>query len=376
MNRLIGVSLIAPLYLAVTMSTAQARVTVEPFGKTKDGVPVELYTLRNADGMTVKVMTRGATIVELLVPDKNGKFDNVVLGFDNVQGYESDRNQAFGCVVGRVANRIAKGQFTLNGKTYKLAINNGPNHLHGGVKRSLAQVVWKAKPFQKKSGCGVVFTYTSPDGEEGYPGTVDFTVTYTLNDKNELRLDYKAVTDKPTPINLTNHSYFNLAGAGHKSVLDHVLMINADAYTPTDETLIPTGKIEPVAGTPLDFRKPRRIGDRIGELLNTPAKGYDHNFVLRGKIGRLRLAAKVVEPNSGRVLTVKTTQPGVQLYTGNFLFGQRGKGGKTYPPRCALCLETQHFPDAVHHKNFPSIILRPGEVYRHTCVYAFSVVKD
>ncbi len=339
-----------------------------PFGATSDGTAVEVYTLRNSQGMIAKVMTLGATLTELHVPDKVGITADVVLGFDNVADYQSDKNQYFGCTTGRVANRIAKGKFTLDGKEYTLAVNNGPNHLHGGVSRSLSRVVWKAQPIQN----GVRFTYTSPDGEEGYPGNLNLIVTYTLNENNELRIDYEATTDKPTPVNLTNHSYFNLAGAGAATVLDHVLELAADEYTPADETLIPTGKIESVKGTPLDFTQPRRVGERIEQLLGTQFQGYDHNFVLRKRGRPPTFAARLKDPKSGRVLTVLTTQPGVQLYTGNFLKGQTGKRGRVYAQRSALCLETQHFPDSVNQPKFPSVILRPGQTYRHTTIFAFS----
>ncbi len=299
--------------------------------------------------------------------------DNVVLGFDDVAGYESDRNQYFGCTVGRVANRTAKGMFTLNGKTYKLAVNNGPNHLHGGGKRSLTKVVWKGS-IRKKDNA-VVFRYTSPDGEEGYPGKLDVVVTYSINEENGLEITYKAKTNKATPVNLCNHSYFNLSGAGSKTILDHYIMINADKYTPVDETLIPTGKIKSVRNTPLDFRKPRQIGARIKELIDTPTKGYDHNYVLNRKKKGTIHAATVIDPKSGRVLSVATTYPGLQFYSGNFLRGQKGRKGETYPQRSALCLETQYFPNSVNQANFPDIILEPRETYRHTCTYYFLVDK-
>ena len=342
------------------------------FGKTKDGEPVELYTLKNANGMTAKVMTRGATLIQLLVPDAKGNLADVVLGFDDVAGYESDQNQYFGCTVGRVGNRIAKGKFTLDGKEYSLAVNNGPNSLHGGAKRSFDKVVWKAESISTDAGPGVKFSYTSPDGEEGYPGTLQAEVTYVLTEQNELCISYKATTDKATPVNLTNHSYFNLSGEGAETVLEHELTLCADSYTPTDDTLIPTGEIKPVAGTPLDFTQPTVIGKRISQLDDTANIGYDHNLVLRSQDGSLAQAAKVRDPKSGRVMTVSTTEPGVQFYSGNFLFGQKGKGGKVYNHRAALCLETQHYPDSVNHPNFPSTILQPGETYTHTCVYAFS----
>jgi len=337
---------------------------------------VKTFTLKNANKITAKLMTRGATLTELIVPDKNGKPANIVLGFDDLAGYASKDNQYFGCTVGRVANRIAGGTFELGGRTYTLAKNDGVNHLHGGVKNSLDKVTWKAKPFNKDKESGVIFTYSSPDGEEGYPGKLDVTVTYTLNDKNELKIDYEAKTDKATPVNLTNHSYFNLAGAGADTIYDHEVMINADKYTPSGKGLIPTGEILPVKGTPVDFTKPALIGDRIDQLIKTVTIGYDHNFVLRSQDGSLALAARVRHPASGRVLTVHTTEPGIQLYTGNFLHGQKGKDGKIYKQRSALCLETQHFPDAVHHANFPSIILEPGKTYRHTCVYSFSTENE
>jgi aldose 1-epimerase len=346
-----------------------------PFGKTGAGTAVESYMLKNKNGVTVKLMTLGATITEINVPDKQGKLANVVLGFDDVAGYQSDRNQYFGCTVGRVANRIAKGRFTLDGKEYKLAINNEPNHLHGGVKKSLDKVVWTtAKVFGTKPdrSPAVQFDYNSPDDEEGYPGTVSFRVMYTLTDKNELYIDYGVRVDKATPVNLTNHSYFNLAGAGADTVLDHELMVSANEYVPVDKTLIPTGKLQPVKGTIFDFTKTTRIGDRIEKLYDTGAKGYDHCYVLTERKKEPTLAARLRDPKSGRTLTVSTNQPGIQVYTGNFLFGQNGKDGREYKLRSGVCLETGGFPDAVNQPTFPSIILRPGESYRHTCIYAFS----
>ncbi|MCA9080211.1 MAG: galactose mutarotase, partial [Planctomycetaceae bacterium] len=274
---------------------------------------------------------------------------------------------------GRVANRIAKGMFSLDGKSYTLAINNEPNALHGGVERSLDQVVWTARPFEADGATGVEFRYVSPHGEEGYPGTLSMVVTYRLqNDANELSVSYSATTDQATPINLTNHSYFNLGGEGSATVLDHELHLFCDQYTPVDETLIPTGKIEPVAGTVLDFRKATRIGERIETLDEASTIGYDHNFVVNGTAGELRPVAKLKDPNSGRVLELLTTEPGVQFYSGNFLKGQTGKGGKEYPHRSALCLETQHYPDSVNQPQFPSTILHPGETYSHVCVWRFS----
>lgn len=365
------------LAIAIGLSligSAQAQVEgPKPFGKTADGGEVETYTLKNKNGVTVKLITLGATITEINVPDKKGKFANVTFGFDDVAGYQSDRNQYFGCTTGRVANRIAKGKFTLDGKEYKLAINNEPNHLHGGVKKSLDKVVWKAKKEIADKKEYISFDYTSPNGEEGYPGAVRFTVTFILDDGNELMIVYTAKTDKATPINLTNHAYFNLAGAGAETVLDHELTIHANKYVPVDKTLIPLGRLEPVKGTIFDFTKETRIGERIEKLYDTGAKGYDHCYALtKSEPFPGTLAATLRDPKSGRVLTVYTTQPGVQLYTGNFLFGQKGKDDKTYKLRSGVCLETCHFPDAVNQPAFPSIILRPGETYRHTCVYAFS----
>lgn len=358
---------LAGLALALA-GTARAEVSGPAvFGKTAEGAMVESFTIKNKQGMTVKLISLGATVAELHVPDKQGKLADVVLGFDDVAGYESGANQHFGCTTGRVANRIALGKFTLDGKQYQLAVNNGVNHLHGGTKRNLAKIVWQAEKVPE----GVRFRYTSPDGEESYPGNLKIAVTYTLTDQNALRIDYEASTDQATPVNLTNHSYFNLAGAGVPTVLDHELTIHADQYTPTDEGLIPTGKIEPVAGTPVDFRKPAVIRSRVEQLMKTPAIGLDHNFVIR-KADLKTPAAALRDPASGRTLTVFTDQPGVQVYSGNFLKGQTGKGGKTYPQRSALCLETQHFPDAVNRPNFPSIIVKPGQPYKHTCIYAFT----
>lgn len=353
-----------------------AEPTSEPFGKTADGQAVELYTIKNEAGFTAKVMTRGATLVQLLAPDRNGKFDDVILGFDSVTGYESEDNQYFGCTTGRVCNRIAKGKFSLDGKDYTLAVNNEPNHLHGGAKKSLDKVVWTAKPITNDRGDGVTFTYTSPDGEEGYPGKLKVTVTYlVLKDKNNLSIRYTATTDKATPVNLTNHAYFNLAGHGSATVTDHMLTINADQYTPTDDTLIPTGKLENVEGTNLDFRKMTKIGKRIDELTDTPAIGYDHNFVLRAPEADkpMRLAAALFEKESGRRMRIMTTEPGVQFYSGNFLKGQKGKGGATYAHRSALCLETQHFPDSINQPSFPTTVLKPDAKFESQTVLAFTV---
>ena len=355
---------------ALCLAPAVDAANVDSFGTTKEGQDVQVYTLENAHGVVAKLTTRGATLTEMHVPDKDGQLADVVLGFDDVSGYESENNDYFGCTAGRVANRIARGKFSLGGKEYSLAVNNGANHLHGGTTRSLDKVLFSAEPFAADGASGVHFRYTSPDGEEGYPGNLDITVTYTLSDNNELRIDYRATSDQPTPVNLTNHSYFNLAGEGTASVLDHELTIHAGHFTPVDDGLIPTGEIAPVAGTPLDFRQPHRIGARIAQLDDTPALGYDHNFVLDNQDGSMAVAAVLRDPHSGRVLTVSTTEPGIQFYSGNFLSGKKGKGGKPYPHRCAICLETQHYPDSVNQPQFPSVVLQPGKTYRHSTIFA------
>lgn len=343
----------------------KASVKTVRFGQLADGTPVDLFTLTNAHGLVARITNYGTIITGLHVPDRAGKPGDVVLGFDNLAQYLAG-HPYFGCTTGRVANRISNGRFTLDGKTYTLALNNGTYHLHGGVK-ALDKVVWKAAP---QTGASVRFTHLSPDGEEGYPGNLDLAVLMTLTDANELVIDYTATTDLPTPINLTNHSYFNLAGTG--DVLGHELQVFADFHTPSNEELIPTGEIRSVAGTPLDFREARPIGSRFAELTGTP-QGYDNNFVLRGPSATPALAARVFEPGSGRVMEVLTTEPGIQLYTGNFLDGSlTGKGGTVYRQHTGFCLETQHFADAVNQPHFPSIILRPGQTYRHTTAHRFS----
>ncbi len=349
-------------------------VTKMEFGKTAEGTPVELYVLKNG-GLTAKVMTYGAIITEIDAPDRQGKSADVTLGFDDLGGYLAG-HPYFGATVGRVANRIARGKFTLDGKDYTLAVNNGPNALHGG-KKGFDKVVWTAEDVSASSGPSVRMTYVSKDGEEGYPGTLKASVTFSVTEKAELRIDYSATADRDTPVNLTNHSYFNLAGPASGSILGHELTLEADRYTPVDDTLIPTGKIEAVLGTPLDFTKPTAIGARIDQLKGDPG-GYDHNFVLNSdrfdasRTGPI-LAARVHEPTSGRVMEVFTTEPGVQFYSGNFLDGTvKGKGGVAYRKHQGLCLEAQHFPDSVHHANFPSIILKPGATYTQTTIYKFS----
>jgi aldose 1-epimerase len=351
-------------------------VTHTAFGKTTDGTPVEIYTLTNANGVEVKAMTYGCIITSLKVPDRTGKLADVVLGYDTLDRYLKD-SPYFGAVVGRYGNRIAKGQFTLDGKTYKLATNNGPNHLHGG-NQGFDKVVWKGAWKNGAQGVGVIFSRTSPDGEEGYPGNLQATVTYTLTDKNELVVEYRATTDKATPVNLTQHSYFNLA-ADDGDILGHQLTIDADRYTPVDDTLIPTGELASVAGTPFDFRKTTAIGARINvdnpQLKN--GKGYDHNWVLSRTSGSgLQYAVRVVDPKTGRTLDIATTEPGVQFYTGNFLDGSiTGKGGRVYRHRSGFCLETQHYPDSPNHPNFPSTILQPGRAYSSKTVFTFGATK-
>ena len=346
----------------------------EDFGKTPDGTNVELYTLSNSNGMRVKIMTYGGIVVSMEVPDAAGKTSDVVLGYDNLDDYVKN-NPYFGCIVGRYGNRIGAGKFTLDGVEYKLAINNGPNHLHGGLK-GFDKVVWKAEQLKDADQVGLKLAYTSKDMEEGYPGNLDILVTYTLTDKNELKIDYEATTDKATPVNLTNHSYFNLAGQGSGDILAHELMLNADRCTPVDEGLIPTGELLPVEGTVMDFTKPMAVGARIGSDYEQIkfGGGYDHNWVLNKEGDELSLAAKVYEPTSGRVMEVYTTEPAIQFYAGNFLDGTiTGKEGKVYKHRYAFCLETQHYPDSPNKPDFPSTIISPGEKYATTTIYKFSV---
>jgi len=347
-----------------------------PLGKTSDGVGVDVVTLRNDSGMEVRVATYGGTILSMRVPDRSGAADDVVLGFDDLTTYFT-KSPYFGALIGRYGNRIAKGAFTLDGTRYTLAVNNGPNHLHGGIK-GWDKVVWAAEPFQRADGVGVVLKYTSRDGEEGYPGTVDADVTYTLSPTNVFTIDYHATTDKPTVINLTQHTYFNLAGAKAADVLGHELVLNAAAYTPVGDTLIPTGEIASVENTPFDFRTATPIGQRIDTKTPqiTYGNGYDHNFVLTRTGNGLALAAHVVEPITGRTLEIQTTEPGVQFYTGNFLDGTlTGKGGRVYGRRSGFCLETQHYPDSPNRPNFPSTVLRPGEEYRSRTVWTFGVIR-
>ena len=343
-------------------------VTKKLFGQTHTGKRVDLFTLTNAQGLCAKITNYGTIITELRVPDREGRLGNIVLGFDNLRQYLAGNPSYLGCTVGRVANRTAKGRFQLDGKKYKLAVNNGPHHLHGGV-RGFDKVVWSAE-IVKGREAAVAFTYLSRHGEEGYPGNLDVTVLMTLTNADELRIDYTATTDRATPVNLTNHSYFNLAGGGN--VLDHELKVAAKAYIPVDGTSIPTGKQVPVAGTAFDFTKRKAIGRDFARLIGKPI-GYDHNFVLKGGGQRLAACGTVYERTTGRVMEVRTTEPGVQVYTGNWLDGtQCGHSGIYYTQHSGLCLETQHFPDALHQPKFPSIILRPGQTYTQTTTYKFS----
>ncbi|HKA07477.1 MAG TPA: aldose epimerase family protein [Gemmataceae bacterium] len=360
--------------IALADEKPKAGITQKPYGKLPDGTAVEEYTLTNANGVSMKVITLGGIVTELHVPDKAGKFADVCLGCSNLEEY-LEGHPFFGAIAGRVGNRIAKGKFTLDGKEYTLATNNGPNHLHGG-KKGFDKMVWKAEAADQGDRKTLVLKYTSKDGEEGYPGTLDVTVTYVLNDADEWQIAYKATSDKATPINLTQHAYFNLGGHDSGSVLDHLMKIEADYYTPTDATLIPTGKIDPVEDTPFDFRSPTPIGKRIKDIKADP-QGYDLNFVLRGgEEGKLRPIAEATDLKSGRAMIVSSTEPGVQFYSGNFLDGkQKGKGGVKYKQYAGFCLETQHYPDSINHKEFPSVVLEPGKTYTHQTVYRFSVAK-
>jgi aldose 1-epimerase len=360
----------APQGTAAVQGGPTMDVKKDAFGNLADGTAVDIYTLTNRAGLEARITTYGAILVSLKLPDRSGLFADVNLGFDGLAGYLGT-HPYFGAVIGRYGNRIAKARFTLDGIAYALPSNNNGNTLHGGI-RGFDKVVWAAEPVRSADGAGVRLSYLSKDGEEGFPGKLSVTVVYTLTEANELRIDYEAVTDKKTPINLTNHAYWNLKGEGRGDVLGHMLRLEADAITAIDSAanLIPTGEIVPVAGTPFDFTAPHAIGERIAKVEG----GYDHNFVLRSGGGTLALAARVEEPESGRVLEIWTDQPGIQLYTGNFLDGTVvGKGGKAYQKHFAFCLETQHFPDSPNHPNFPSTILEPGQTYRTTTVHKFRV---
>lgn len=352
------------------------KVQEKEFGKMPGNIPVSLFTLTNTNNMKVEITNYGGIITSILVPDRKGILGDVVLGFDNLEGY-LDRSPYFGCIIGRFGNRIAKGKFILDGKTYSMAVNDGPNHLHGGLK-GFDKVVWTPETSEAGDEVGLKLSYLSKDGEEGYPGNLSVIVTYLLTNENDLIIDYLAETDKKTIVNLTNHSYFNLKDAGASSILDHELLIEADRFTPVDNTLIPTGEYRPVENTPFDFRKPAKIGtqfDSDNEQIKI-AGGYDHNFIINGQPGELRVAAKAFEPDTGRVLKVLTTEPGVQFYSGNFLDGTiTGKNGIVYKHRHAFCLETQHYPDSPNKPNFPSTVLDPGEEYHTTTIFKFSVVE-
>jgi aldose 1-epimerase len=357
-----------------TAASSSGTISAESFGVTPEGEAVDIYTLTNANGASARITNYGGIVVSLNVPDKSGQMGDVVLGYDSLDEYIA-ANPYFGALIGRYGNRIANGKFSLNGTEYTLAQNNGPNSLHGGEK-GFDKVVWTANPIDSADGPALELSYLSQDGEEGYPGNLSVKVVYTLTNNNELKVDYTATTDKDTVINLTHHSYFNLAGAGNGDILGHELTIAADRFTPVDETLIPTGELRPVAGTPFDFTQSTAIGQRIDqddEQLKF-GLGYDHNWVLNSSDGSLALAARLAEPTSGRVMEIWTTEPGLQFYSGNFLDGTNvGKGGQAYEHRTGLCLETQHFPDSPNHPEFPSTVLKAGETYQSTTVHKFSV---
>ena len=367
---------VAAFVVAVPFSaSAGVQVSSSPWGHTNEGT-VEIYKLTNAHGVEARFITYGATLVSLTAPDRSGKLANIVLGFDSLEKYVAAGVPYYGATVGRYANRIAKARFALDGKTYQLAANDGPNTLHGG-KRGFDKRIWQAAEIPAAQGGGVRMTLVSADGDEGYPGEVTAQVVYKLDDHDNLEIDYHVTTTAPTPVNLANHAYFNLTGDPANTVLDHVVTINADRFTPVDATLIPTGELRPVAGTPFDFRTPHAVGARIGaddEQLRL-GRGYDHNWVLNTAGAGMTLAATVTEPRSGRSLEVRTTQPGVQFYTGNFMDGKPSGVGSVYAYRTGLCFETQHFPDSPNHPAFPSTILRPGQVYSQKTILALRVVK-
>lgn len=366
--------LAAVLIGCASSPSGPVEIARKPFGQTPDGKDVYLFTLRNTKGAQALISNYGGIVTSLKVPDRSGKLGDVVLGFDNLADYIKD-SPFFGALIGRYGNRIARGKFTLDGKEYTLATNNYPNALHGGVK-GFDKVVWEPAILAGPEGPSLKLTYLSKDGEEGYPGNLSVTVVYTLTEDNGLKVDYTATTDKDTVVNLTQHSYFNLAGKG--LILDHVVMIPADKFTPVDSTLIPTGELKPVDGTPFDFRKPTAIGARINqddEQLKF-GKGYDHNWVINKPMGEFGLMARVTEPTTGRVMEVLSTEPGLQFYSGNFLDGTlKGKGGQVYQFRSGFCMEPQHFPDSPNKLQFPSVVLKPGQTYRNTIVYRFSTAS-
>lgn len=363
-----------------TAAATALQATAAPFGKTPEGTAIQLFTLQNAHGLKATISTFGGTLTSLLVPDRSGQLGDVVLGFDKLEGYTSDlyvkENPYFGALIGRYGNRIAKGKFTLDGQAYRLPINNPPNSLHGGT-TGYNRRVWQATPGTSADGPTLTLTYRSPDGEEGYPGSLDVQVVYTLTNADALRLDYTATADKATVLNLTNHSYFNLNYGHDRDILGHVLTLNADRFTPVDNTLIPTGVLQAVAGTPMDFRKPHAIGERIKQVPGAAPGGYDHNWVLADKMRTsMQPAATVYEPTSGRTMEVFTDQPGIQFYSGNFLKGNlTGKGSVPYVQHYGFCLETQHFPDSPNEPKFPSTVLKPGETFHSVTEYRFGVRK-
>ena len=363
------------LVSSAILASAQATVTKESFGKTEAGENIDIYTLRNANGVETRITNYGGIVVSLKVRDRNNKFDDVVLGFNDLSDYLTKNNPYFGAIIGRYGNRIGKARFKLKGVEYKLAANNGENTLHGGLK-GFDKVIWTGRSIQTQTGPAVVLTYTSKDGEEGYPGNLRVRVTYTLTNKNELKIDYWATTDKDTVNNLTHHSYFNLLGEGNGTILDHQVRINADRFVPTDDTAIPTGELKRVANTPFDFLKATSIGARIedpDEQLKF-GRGYDHTWVINGRPGTLRLAASAYESSTGRYMEVWTTEPGMQFYTGNYLDGTlTGKIGKLYERRSGFCFETQHYPDSPNQPSFPTTTLRKGAIFRSTTIYKFSV---
>ncbi|ASB48796.1 aldose epimerase family protein [Alkalitalea saponilacus] len=343
----------------------------ELFEATVNGKKTSLFTLRNKNGLVAQITNFGATIVSIYAPNKKGEFADIVLGFDNVEDYINGNGSYMGVLCGRCANRIANGKFELEGKVYNMAVNNGPNHLHGGV-TGFNKVVWDVESLSENK---VVLTYFSEDGEENYPGNVTAKVTYTLTEENELVLDYEASTDKTTLVNFASHSYFNLGGEGSGKALDHQLMINSDYFTPIDDTSIPTGEILKVAGTPMDFSTAKPIGEDLfkEDLQLKNGGGYDHNWILKNRAGEMVLAAVAHDPASGRVMEIHTTQPGIQFYSSNWMENEKGKHGNVYNKHEGFCLETQHFPDSINHAHFPSVILKPGDVYKHSCIHKFLI---
>jgi aldose 1-epimerase len=347
-------------------------ITSDSFGSTHDGTQVDRYTLTNRNDLHVSIITLGGIVTELMIPDRDGRLADVVLGFASLDGYLAE-HPYFGAIIGRYGNRIGNARFNLDGQSYSLAANDGENHLHGGH-QGFDKVIWSAEPGTEVDGPSVELNYISPDGEEGYPGELNTTVIYTLTHLNELKVEYRATTDRPTPVNLTHHSYFNLKGLG-ESIHDHVLKIDADQFTPVDSGLIPTGELRDVTGTPMDFRQPAPIGARIDDDYDQLrlGRGYDHNWVLKTNARKPTLAVTVVEPATGRTMQVLTTEPGMQFYSGNYLDGVGGKGGVNYQCRSGFCIEAQHFPDSPNKPEFPSTLLRPGETYLSTTIYRFGI---